>query len=104
MVILKQVRLVNWYAFNHNTFPIGRFTLIMGRNGSGKSVILDAIRYGAFGDTAFNKSTDTQGKRTLSTYTRGFMDAAVRFICPVTISYGISSISVNARKSRSLAL
>lgn len=75
MVILKQVRLVNWYAFNHNTFPIGRFTLIMGRNGSGKSVILDAIRYGAFGDTAFNKSTDTQGKRTLSTYTRGFMDA-----------------------------
>ena len=33
MVILKQVRLVNWYAFNHNTFPIGRFTLIMGRNG-----------------------------------------------------------------------
>ena len=70
MVILKQVRLVNWYAFNHNTFPIGRFTPIMGRNGSGKSVILDAIRYGAFGDTAFNKSTDTQGKRTLSTYTR----------------------------------
>ena len=59
MVILKQVRLVNWYAFNHNTFPIGRFTLIMGRNGSGKSVILDAIRYGAFGDTAFNKSTES---------------------------------------------
>lgn len=75
MVTLKQVRLVNWYAFNHNTFPIGQFTLIMGRNGSGKSVILDAIRYGAFGDTAFNKSTDTQGKRTLSTYTRGFIDA-----------------------------
>ena len=75
MIILKSVRLVNWYAFNNNTFPVGRFTLIMGRNGSGKSVILDAIRYGAFGDTVFNKSTDTPGKRTLPTYTRGFMDA-----------------------------
>lgn len=75
MIILRNVRLVNWYAFNNNTFPIGHFTLIMGRNGSGKSVILDAIRYGAFGDTVFNKSTDTPGKRTLSTYTRGFIDA-----------------------------
>ena len=75
MIILKNVRLVNWYAFNNNTFPVGRFTLIMGRNGSGKSVILDAIRYGAFGDTVFNRSTDTPGKRTLPTYTRGFMDA-----------------------------
>lgn len=84
MILLKTVRLVNWYAFNNNTFPIGRFTLVMGRNGSGKSVILDAIRYGAFGDTVFNKSTDTPGKRTLPTYTRGFMDATSNtFMRPV---------------------
>lgn len=84
MILLKNVRLVNWYAFNNNTFPVGHFTLIMGRNGSGKSVILDAIRYGAFGDTVFNKSTDTPGKRTLPTYTRGFMDATSNtFMRPV---------------------
>ena len=75
MILLKKVRLVNWYAFNNNTFPVGDFTLIMGRNGAGKSVILDAIRYGAFGDTVFNKSTDTPGKRTLYSYSRGFIDA-----------------------------
>lgn len=45
MIKLKQIRLVNWYGFNQITVPIGLFTLIAGKNGNGKSVLLDAIKY-----------------------------------------------------------
>lgn len=75
MILLKQVRLINWYAFSCITAPIGYFTLVAGKNGNGKSVFLDALKYGAFGDTVFNKSTDKKGTRTLPTYTRGLLDA-----------------------------
>lgn len=74
MILLKKVRLINWYGFSNITAPIGFFTLIAGKNGNGKSVMLDAIKYAAFGDTIFNKSSENKGSRTLS-YTRGLLDA-----------------------------
>ena len=77
MITLVRMRLINWYAFSEITLPIGRFTLIAGKNGNGKSVLLDAIKYGLFGDTVFNKSTDNKGKRSIPTYTRGLLDATV---------------------------
>ena len=75
MILLKKVRLINWYGFSNVTAPIGSFTLIAGKNGNGKSVMLDAIKYAAFGDTIFNKSSESKGSRTLSSYTRGLLDA-----------------------------
>ena len=75
MILLKKVRLINWYGFANVTAPIGFFTLIAGKNGNGKSVMLDAIKYAAFGDTIFNKSSESKGSRTLSSYTRGLLDA-----------------------------
>lgn len=75
MISLKSVRLINWYGFNNITVPIGSFSLIAGKNGNGKSVLLDAIKYALYGDTVFNKSTENKGSRTLSTYTRGLLDA-----------------------------
>lgn len=75
MIVLKAVRLVNWYGFNYITVPIGDFSLIAGKNGNGKSVLLDAIKYALYGDTVFNKSTENKGSRTLSSYTRGLLDA-----------------------------
>ena len=75
MVKLKQIRLVNWYGFNQITVPVGMFTLIAGKNGNGKSVLLDAIKYALYGDTVFNKSTENKGSRTVPSYTRGLLDA-----------------------------
>ncbi|WP_313347131.1 SbcC/MukB-like Walker B domain-containing protein [Sedimentibacter sp.] len=75
MILLKSVRIVNWYGFNYITVPIGYFSLIAGKNGNGKSVLLDAIKYALYGDTVFNKSTENKGSRTLSSYTRGLLDA-----------------------------
>lgn len=75
MIFLRKVRLINWYGFSNETAPIGSFTLIAGKNGNGKSVMLDAIRYAVYGDTVFNKSSENTGSRTISSYTRGLLDA-----------------------------
>ena len=75
MIVLRKMRLINWYAFTNVTAPIGEFTLIAGKNGNGKSVLLDAIKYAAYGDVVFNKSSESKGARTLSSYTRGLLDA-----------------------------
>lgn len=75
MILLKKVRLINWYGFANITAPIGFFTLIAGKNGNGKSAMLDAVKYAAYGDTVFNKSSEGKGSRTVSSYTRGLLDA-----------------------------
>lgn len=75
MILLKKVRLINWHGFANVTAPIGFFTLIAGKNGNGKSAMLDAVKYAAYGDTVFNKSSEGKGSRTVSSYTRGLLDA-----------------------------
>ncbi len=75
MIQITKVRLINWYGFSNVSAPIGQFTLIAGKNGNGKSVLLAAMKYWLYGDTVFNKSSESKGGRTLSSYTRGLLDA-----------------------------
>ena len=78
-VCLRQVKLINWYGFVNETIPLSdNLTLITGENESGKSTILDAIKYAYTGDTKFNDATNkgnaSMGKRNLVSYTRCLID------------------------------
>ncbi|MEE8886167.1 MAG: SbcC/MukB-like Walker B domain-containing protein [Eubacteriales bacterium] len=79
-ISLINVRLINWYGFIDEEIPISpSMTMIYGDNGSGKSTILDAIKYAFDGDTEFNHSAaGSRGseKRTLVSYTRGLINRA----------------------------
>ena len=45
-ISLREVKLINWYGFVNETIPLSdHMTLITGENESGKSTILDAIKY-----------------------------------------------------------
>ena len=72
-IALVEVYLSNWYGFIDEFIPIDEEnTFITGENESGKSTIIDAIKYAFMDDTQFNKGAETKGykKRTLSSYTR----------------------------------
>lgn len=72
-IALEQVYLSNWYGFIDEFIPIdGSNTFITGENESGKSTIIDAVKYAFMDDTQFNKGAETKGykKRTLPSYTR----------------------------------
>jgi len=99
MILLKKVRLINWYGFANVTAPIGFFTLIAGKNGNGKSAMLDAVKYAAYGDTVFNKSSEGKGSRTVSSYTRGLLDAtAGTYMRPMYTAILCWNSSIRQRK------
>ena len=75
VIELKAVKLINWYRFaNTSIIPYGQLTLIIADNKVGKSALLDAIRYGIFGDTSFNPASETGRDRTLGGYVRGLIN------------------------------
>lgn len=78
-ISLREVKLINWYGFVNENIPLSALmTLITGENESGKSTILDAIKYAYTGDTKFNEATSKNntgsGKRNLVSYTRCLLD------------------------------
>ena len=57
-ISLREVKLINWYGFINENIPLSEnMTLITGENESGKSTILDAIKYAYTGDYKFNEAT-----------------------------------------------
>ena len=70
---LETVRLVQWYHFQDETFPIGGSCLLLGDNGSGKTTVLDAIQVALVADLSevlLNRAANEKSRRTLYGYVR----------------------------------
>ncbi|WP_026961449.1 ATP-binding protein [Alicyclobacillus herbarius] len=74
MIQLRRMLLVNWHYIVHQVFDFEQVTFLTGKNGAGKSTILDALQLVVLGDTSghyFNKAANDNSKRTLRGYLRG---------------------------------
>ena len=74
MKILKRMLLIKWYYFEHEIMNFDSINFMTGKNGSGKSTIIDALQIVMLGDTRgtfFNKAANDKGGRTLDGYLKG---------------------------------
>lgn len=78
MKILKKILLINWLYFSKELIELDDINFLTGKNGSGKSTIIDALQIVLLGETNqsnFNKAANEKSKRTLDGYLRADMDA-----------------------------
>lgn len=71
---LKRMLLINWYFFQKEVVEFDTLTFLTGKNGTGKSTIIDALQLVLLSDTSgsfFNKSANGRSRRTLIGYLRG---------------------------------
>lgn len=87
MKILKRMLLINWYYINKQMIDFENINFLTGKNGSGKSTILDAMQLLILGDTRgnfFNKAANDRTNRTLEGYLKGEIgddgDAGYKYI------------------------
>lgn len=74
MKILKKMLLIKWYYIEHELIQFDTLNFMTGKNGSGKSTIIDALQIVMLGDTRgnfFNKAANEKGGRTLDGYLKG---------------------------------
>src|SRR3989442_15863190 len=70
---LEAVRLVQWYHFQNDVFPIAGSCLLLGDNGSGKTTVLDAIQVALVADLTavlLNRAANEKSRRALYGYGR----------------------------------
>lgn len=75
---LKRLRLVNWHYFQDEVLEFGKQTLMVGKSGSGKSTIIDALQLVFIADLRlikFNAAAHEDAKRNLISYLRGKIGA-----------------------------
>lgn len=74
MKLLKKMLLIKWYYIEHELIEFDSLNFMTGKNGSGKSTIIDALQIVVLGDTRgnfFNKAANEKGGRTLDGYLKG---------------------------------
>ena len=71
---LERMLLINWHYISKEMIEFSNINFLTGKNGSGKSTIIDALQLLLLGDTRgnfFNKAANDRTERTLEGYLRG---------------------------------
>lgn len=74
---LKKILLINWLYFSKELIEVGDINFLTGKNGAGKSTVIDALQIVLLGETNarnFNQAANEKSQRTLDSYLRADMD------------------------------
>ena len=74
---LKKILLINWLYFSKQLIEVKDINFLTGKNGAGKSTVIDALQIVLLGETNarnFNKAANDSSQRTLDGYLRADMD------------------------------
>lgn len=74
---LKKILLINWLYFSRELIEVGDVNFLTGKNGAGKSTVIDALQIVLLGETNarnFNQAANEKSQRTLDGYLRADMD------------------------------
>ena len=74
---LKKILLINWLYFSKELIEVGDIIFLTGKNGAGKSTVIDALQIVLLGETNarnFNQAANEKSQRTLEGYLRADMD------------------------------
>ena len=74
---LKKILLINWLYFSREIIEVGDVNFLTGKNGAGKSTVIDALQIVLLGETNarnFNQAANEKSQRTLDGYLRADRD------------------------------
>lgn len=74
---LTKILLVNWLYFSKEIIEVDDVNFLTGKNGAGKSTVIDALQIVLLGETSsrnFNQAANEKSQRTLDGYLRADMD------------------------------
>ncbi len=74
---LKKILLINWLYFSKELIEVDNINFLTGKNGAGKSTVIDALQIVLLGETNsrnFNQAANEKSQRTLEGYLRADMD------------------------------
>lgn len=74
---LKKILLINWLYFSKELIEVDDINFLTGKNGAGKSTVIDALQIVLLGETNarnFNQAANDKSQRTLDGYLRADMD------------------------------
>lgn len=72
--LLTKMLMINWHYIKYQVIDFSDINFLTGKNGAGKSTIIDALQLVLLGDTSgyyFNKAANDKSQRTLKGYLRG---------------------------------
>lgn len=75
---LKMILLINWLYFSKQLIEVEDINFLTGKNGAGKSTVIDALQIILLGETNarnFNQAANEKSQRTLKGYLRADMDS-----------------------------